>query len=565
MYQALYRKYRPKTFEDVVDQDIIIQTLQNSIVNNKINHAYILTGPRGCGKTTIAKIFAQLVNCENSDGKNLCNKCAFCTQIKEQTMDIIEMDAASNNGVDEIREINNKVNLVPTVGKYKIYIIDEVHMLTIGAFNALLKTLEEPPSHAIFILATTDPQKVPITILSRCQRFDLKKISDEKIIERLIYICNEEKIEYDLDAISEIARLGDGCLRDSISILDQVYSYKSSKITVEDVHLVNGTLSQKNISEIMECIVENDLNKIINLISKYTNEGKSAIKITEEIINFLKNSIMMKSKINNIEDIYVKFVNNFEIENLIEFINIMNDTLYDMKKFSDPKLILELSFIKIISKLNNNINVNNTQKSCNILENNINTIDSEDLEKKSKVEKKPILENKIIEKQDKKISKSSIQNDAKLKNNLIEFINTRVDNTLSNFNKKLTLDLKESIQNLMNYIFDSEYGSYVSTIMDGTLKAASDEYMILTYKSEHLANEFNENIEQIEKTILNILDKKYKVIALSEEKWKVIKDEFNNKKRDFIYKDEKYNIKDLINNLSSDDMKDLFGELVEYK
>ena len=181
MYQALYRKYRPKTFDDVAGQEVIIKTLKNAVINDKISHAYLFAGPRGCGKTSIAKIFAKLVNCKDIVDGMPCNKCVCCTQTNEQNMDVIEMDAASNNGVDEIREINNKVNLVPSLGKYKIYIIDEVHMLTIGAFNALLKTLEEPPSHVIFILATTDPHKVPVTILSRCQRFDLKKIPVDNI------------------------------------------------------------------------------------------------------------------------------------------------------------------------------------------------------------------------------------------------------------------------------------------------------------------------------------------------------------------------------------------------
>ena len=195
MYQSLYRKYRPKSFEEVVGQTVIIKTLQNSVKNNKLSHAYLFTGPRGTGKTSIAKILAKTINCENLEKSNPCNKCVNCTQINnKQFIDIIEIDAASNNGVDEIREINNKVNLVPSIGKYKVYIIDEVHMLTTGAFNALLKTLEEPTSHIIFILATTEPHKIPATILSRCQRFDFKKISQKEMINRIKIIIEQEKI-----------------------------------------------------------------------------------------------------------------------------------------------------------------------------------------------------------------------------------------------------------------------------------------------------------------------------------------------------------------------------------
>ena len=263
MYQALYRKYRPKNFEDVVGQDVVVKTLKNSLVNNKINHAYLFSGPRGSGKTSIAKIFARLVNCEKSNGLSQCGKCVFCTQKEEQILDIIEMDAASNNGVDEIREINNKVNLVPSVGKYKIYIIDEVHMLTVGAFNALLKTLEEPPAHVIFILATTDPHKVPITILSRCQRFDFKKLSEESILQKLEYICEKENIEIDPTALHEISILGDGSLRDAISLLDQVIAYTTEKITLNDIYDVNGTISEKEVYDLLKCSINGDLNNVI--------------------------------------------------------------------------------------------------------------------------------------------------------------------------------------------------------------------------------------------------------------------------------------------------------------
>ena len=230
MYQALYRKYRPKILEDVCGQDIIVRIIKNSINKNQINHAYLFAGPRGTGKTSIAKIFARIVNCANSKDCIPCGKCPSCTEINNS--DIIEIDAASNNGVDEIRELRSKVNLVPAFGKYKVYIIDEVHMLTVGAFNALLKTLEEPPEHIIFVLATTDPQKIPETILSRCQRFDFKKISTESIVENLEKISQKENIEIETPALIEIARLSDGGMRDSIGMLDQARAYTNEKITV---------------------------------------------------------------------------------------------------------------------------------------------------------------------------------------------------------------------------------------------------------------------------------------------------------------------------------------------
>ena len=247
MHQSLYRKYRPQTFDDVVGQKVIIKSLKNVILKNKISHAYLFTGPRGTGKTSVAKILAKTVNCVNLTDTSPCNECVSCTQINQkQTVDVIEIDAASNNGVDEIRELKSKVSLVPTVGKYKIYIIDEVHMLTIGAFNALLKTLEEPPAHIIFILATTEPHKIPETILSRCQKFDFKRIDDKSMDKRLKYICKSEKIDIEDQALEEIIRFSSGGMRDSISLLEQAQVYSDSIIKLDDVHEINGTLPKVN-------------------------------------------------------------------------------------------------------------------------------------------------------------------------------------------------------------------------------------------------------------------------------------------------------------------------------
>ena len=565
MYQALYRKYRPKTFDDVAGQEIIIRTLKNAVINDKISHAYLFAGPRGCGKTSIAKIFAKLVNCKDSVDGMPCNKCFCCTQSNEQNMDVIEMDAASNNGVDEIRKINNKVNLVPSLGKYKIYIIDEVHMLTIGAFNALLKTLEEPPSHVIFILATTDPHKVPVTILSRCQRFDLKKIPLENIYNRLKYICDNENIKIEDEAVWEIARLGDGGLRDAIGILDQVVSYAVDIVTLDDVHEVNGTISQEKVLNLMKNVIKKNLTQVINTITEYNNKGKSIIKITEEIILFLRNAILANTTSLEDKNIYREINEDISTEEMLNYISILNDSLLDMKKFSNPKMILELAFIKMLNKFDNQLEnkiVTEQTVATKIITQEIKQ--SENISKKIEIELKNsnTVENKNISPE---INKKLIDSD--LLEKLNKFVEIRVNNTLSKFSKKDTIELKNNLNRIMDYVMDEKYNIYATMVLDGELKAVSDEYLIFSYKTEHLSNLFNENIINIESLINLVFNKPYKVVAVDSDKWNIIKENFNSKKQKYEYQKEIYSINDILSKLNNepvDDMKSLFGEIVEY-
>ncbi len=562
MYQALYRKYRPKNFDDVVGQEVIIQTLKNSILNNKISHAYLLSGPRGCGKTSIAKIFARLVNCEHPDGTNPCNNCVCCTQSDEQNLDIIEMDAASNNGVDEIREINNKVNLVPSVGKYKVYIIDEVHMLTIGAFNALLKTLEEPPKHVIFILATTDPNKVPITILSRCQRFDLKKISEDMVCEKVASICKQEKINITDDAIKEVVRLGDGSMRDTLSLLDQVISYSPNEVTIDTVHAVNGTISQKDISQFIYKVLSNDITGTLNDIRNYDNNGKSIIRITEEIILYLRNFILYKVTKEKNNELYISVDEKISVDEAIHDIKLLNETLLDMKKFTNDKLLLELAIIRMMHIQDDSVvNMPKGETKNNFPGNNDTRIDN--IAQKSD-------ESTSISKDDTAatMTKRQLNNDTKM-SKINQFIDIRVSNTLASFSKKQTSDLKKSLADLNDYVMDEKNGNIASLILDGELKAVGEGYMIFTYKTSNLVSLFIENIKGVELLINNMLNADYKVVAVDNAKWDEIKEKFNSKSVKYTYQDEIINVDELLKsmeeNSEKNDMQSLFGDIVEYE
>lgn len=557
MYQALYRKYRPKTLEDVCGQDTIVTILKNSIKSGKINHAYLFAGPRGTGKTSVAKIFAKIVNCENPINCIPCNKCTSCTQVNNG--DIIEIDAASNNGVDEIRELRNNVNLVPSYGKYKVYIIDEVHMLTTGAFNALLKTLEEPPAHIIFILATTDPHKIPETILSRCQRLDFKKISNKAIVENLRKISKLENIEIEEEALNEIAQLSDGGMRDSVGMLDQANAYSSKKISIKDIHDINGTIVPEDMKNIIEYIFNNNLDKILENIDKYNDKGKNFVKLTEELITFIRNILLFKkapeyfkNTQKNIE-IYEKLPN-IEVNQLLRYIEILNKYSFEMKNNNNTKLLLELALIKIISE-DKPVNISNkeneqktTKKESEIKIQNPN----KNLQKQNDQTYEEPQKKLIVEKQD---------DNYELKKKIKQI---RIDNTLSNFSKRHLMEILPNLENLNNMLLDPDYSSIASMILDGKLKAASDEYLIFVYKNERLANLFNENILSIENLLERTFGKKYKIIATDIEDWEKIKLEFNKKTRKFEYIKENFNLEEILGKNKNNSIENMFEEIIEY-
>ena len=358
-YKALYRTYRPKDFEEIAGQEHITRTFKNALKNGKIAHAYLFSGPRGTGKTSIAKIIAKAVNCEKAPVSNPCNECETCKGIDNNTIsDVIEIDAASNNGVDEIREIRDKVKYLPGVTAYKVYIIDEVHMLSTGAFNALLKTLEEPPKHVIFILATTEPHKIPATIHSRCQRFDFRGVSVPEMIIRMNTIIQEENISIDKEAVKVIAESAEGGMRDAISLLDQVVSYTDQEVNVDDVHAIKGTVSNTKLIEIAQAISENNSVEAIRLLDELVLLGKESQRLVENLIKFYRDLLVFKNtNVNEEEQLLYqneefKALANKLSNNLVFFyIDVLNKAQNDMRYTNNAKLYMELALIKMVDKV----------------------------------------------------------------------------------------------------------------------------------------------------------------------------------------------------------------------
>ena len=512
-YQVLYRKYRPHDFDSLVGQEYTKKLLKNSVINNKFAHAYIFTGPRGTGKTSSAKIFAKAINCLHSVDGNPCNKCQNCVNF-DSSPDIIELDAASNNGVDDIREIINNVRLAPSSMKIKVYIIDEFHMLSTSAFNALLLTLEEPPKDVVFILATTDIQSVPITVLSRCQRFDFKLISLQDIENRLKFVCTEEKLNVTDDAIKEIAMMSNGGLRDALSILDQVAG-NGEEIDVQNVIANFGGISNKKINQLLNYYENNNVAELIDYINEIKNDGIDIKVLIDKIITRIK-SILIDIKLD-------KYQGNLNFDNLYSLVFELNKLLTGERNGANYYDLLEIVFLKYLNYFpgNNFVDKNLTKLSDSKKE-------SAGIKPK---EEKPVISTSIAEKQI-----ISQENMSQEKNQSLDFdIDIRINNTFVNAKKEYLNNIKVKWNDFV--IYESNVNkAMISYLADTNIVAVSDKYAILMNNLDITNNLINQNIKALEKDFNLFFNGNYYLVAISPKKWELERNKYiNNIKNGYKY------------------------------
>ena len=492
-YQTLYRKYRPKKFEQIYGQNNIVKTLLNIIKNNKLTHAYLFTGPRGTGKTSSAKLFAKAVNCQNNINGDACNECDNCLSFNSNSNpDIIEIDAASNNGVDEIREIKNNVNLVPSMSKYKIYIIDEVHMLSIGAFNALLKTLEEPPEYVIFILATTEPQKIPATIISRCQRFDFKLISDSEMKNCLSNIINKENIDIEDDALLEIINNSRGGMRDAVGLLDQAFAFSDGKITKSDIENLSGNISDEETNKFIKNIVDNNLDFILQFSEKIYSDGKDYEVVLNKVINILRENLI---------DYKIKKECNLKINDtkLIFLIDELEKVYEKIVIFSNKKLIFDVGLIELL-----NLNISNVPRET-LNQTNTNDVPRETLNQNNTND----------------VPRETLERSKSIENNKKTYVpdKVKINNILVLASKNELMQLKESWKKIKELLIYEENKMTAGLLLKSMPVAVSKEGIILECETEQIIERINNNLDDVKQIIEKIYNKVDDIICVSKAFW----------------------------------------------
>lgn len=561
-YTALYRKYRPSNFASVVGQEVVVDILKNSILNNKVSHAYLFTGPRGTGKTSIAKILAHAVNCLNFNG-DICGECEVCKNLEINDSDIIEIDAASNNGVDEIRTLRDNVKLLPSFCKYKIYIIDEVHMLSTGAFNALLKTLEEPPSHVIFILATTEPNKIPLTILSRCQRFDFNKISNEKLVSRLLYIATQEGKIVDKSILEYIAEISDGGLRDAINLLDQVISLPQESVTLEEIDRLSGRISQNTLFELLNAISTGNYVSILNISDIIYGEGKNYKDIADGMLAIVRD-LSINFEVDNYfnKDYSSKLATiNIPFDKLISITSLLNELIKELKNSNDPKMLFDIYMVNICNSLSSKGNLS-------VKKEDINNSQTVELKNKEVINISNIKENK----EKLNINKDSDEDtiNEKTVNTSNDTINgdlksIRINNVLAEADKSILNNIVKSYDKIGDYVSNKVYNTLSILLLDGHVVVASTKYLLFAFESEEDVTLFDNNYKQIELFIKEVFEETYKVAAVTKKEWQTIKEDFiKNKKNQIPYvfideNDVKLDMGVSFNDLENSAL-DLFGE-----
>lgn len=530
-YQALYRKYRPSNFDEVVGQQPIIQTLKNAIVQNRIAHAYLFCGPRGTGKTSIAKIFAKMLNCEDESNKP-CGKCTNCKMVQNGSHpDIMEIDAASNNGVDEVRNLIDKVKYAPMQGKYKVYIIDEVHMMTTGAFNALLKTIEEPPAHVVFILATTEPNKVIPTIISRCQRFDFNKVSQKDIEKRLSIVCKEEKIEIDPEAISLIAQLADGGMRDSLSILDQCIAYCSSNITVDNVREIYGVLTTSDIGKLFEHLYAHEVDALIQQIQECSDKGMDLKRLTSDFITLLKESIILDYSSNSqlVSNTHKEVIEKYLLKSPSPFrFNVLNELMDVFNKYNYASNVLDYLETALLKSISNSYEIKSKTTH--------DVIEDSDRENKENFAKSSDLSYDLTSEKseiDKKVPKNS-ENTSISELETISDVSRETLKEVGNKDSKIILNDEYILQLLVGankterkidtakmdernmYLADLEYAKYANSLRNIAIVASGDKYIVVAVRSELEAKEINEMqlTQGFEDFMEQVLGKAKKIFAI---------------------------------------------------